>query len=196
MEPPASSDVTQLLRARQTDTPEVHERLWAEVYDDLRDIAHRQLRRGGAGHTLSTTALVHECYLRLVDQSSVDYEDRLHFFATAAQAMRHLLIDRARRRTAKKRGGDAPPPLDLDDLVVAAEDTDELFLSLDEALTQLSTRDARLGKVVEYRFFGGMQEKEIAALLGVSVRTVRRDWRKAKRWLARALPRELRPSVS
>ena len=192
MEP--QGDVTQLLHELR-DAPEasgkgVQERLWAEVYDELRRMAHGQLQGERSGHTLSTTALVHECYLKLTDQTRTDWEDRLHFFATAARVMRHLLVDYARRRNAQKRGAGALH-LNLDDATVSADASAELFLALDEALTQLSRRDERLSRVVEYRFFGGMQEKEIATLLDVSPRTVRRDWRKAKGWLTRALPDEV-----
>ena len=196
MEP--QGDVTQLLHdlrdASESSGRGAQERLWAEVYDELRRMAHRQLRGERPGHTLSTTALVHECYLKLTDQTRTDWEDRLHFFATAARVMRHLLVDYARRRNAQKRG-DGALHLNLDDATVSADASAELFLALDEALTQLSRRDERLSRVVEYRFFGGMQEKEIAALLDVSPRTVRRDWRKAKGWLTRALPDEVKQQV-
>lgn len=194
-------DVTQLLHdlrgasAADLPTADARERLWAEVYDELRQMAHRQLQSERDGHTLSTTALVHECYLSLTDQTHTAWQDRLHFFATAAQVMRRLLVDYARRRNAQKRGGKAVH-LDLDAATVSADVSADLFLALDEALTRLSERDERLGRVVEYRFFGGMQEKEIADLLDLSERTVRRDWRKAKGWLARALPDDVRPSVS
>ena len=188
-------DVTQLLQARRAGDDEASERLWAEVYDRLRRMAHRQLQHERPGHTLSTTDLVHECYLKIIDQTRTGYQDRLHFFATAAQVMRRLLVDHARQRQAQKRGGDAPH-LALDEAFVSADASAELFLALDEALTQLSERDERLGRVVECRFFGGMKEKEIAALLDLSKRTVRRDWRKAKAWLSRALPDEAEQHVA
>jgi len=190
----AAGDVTRLLQARRAGDDEAGERLWGEVYDRLRRIAHHRLQRERDAPPLSTTDLVHECYLKLIDQTRTGWQDRLHFFATAARAMRHLLIDHARRRNAQKRGGDAPH-LDLEEATVSAEASADLFLALDEALRRLSERDERLGRVVEYRFFGGMQEQEIADLLDLSKRTVRRDWRKAKGWLARAMPDEVQQHV-
>ena len=180
------SNVTQLLVDFQEVNKTAADRLWAEVYDELRRIAHHRLRRERANHTLSTTALVHEAYLKLINQSEVEWEDRLHFFAMSSRIMRNILVDYARRRTAQKRGGNSPH-LRLDDAIISADMSAEVFLALDEALKQLTELDERLGRVVEYRFFGGLQEKEIATLLGVSKRTVRRDWRKARAWLGRAL---------
>lgn len=184
-----ASDVTQLLVDFQEGDDAAAHQLWAEVYDELRRIAHHRLRREREGHTLSTTALVHEAYLKLIDQAQVEWENRLHFFAMSSRIMRNILIDYARRRNAQKRGG-GRPHLRLDDAAISADMSARVFLALDEALKQLTKIDERLGQVVEYRFFGGMQEKEIADLLGVSKRTVRRDWRKAKAWLARALAEE------
>lgn len=181
-----SGDVTQLLVDFQEGDPEAANRLWSEVYDELRRMAHHKLRHERQGHTMSTTALVHEAYLKLVDQTRVEWEDRLHFFAMSSRIMRNILIDYARRRSAQKRGGNAPH-INLDDAIVSADMSAQVFLALDDALKQLTSIDERLGRVVEYRFFGGMQEKEIAEVLGISKRTVRRDWRKAKAWLARAL---------
>ncbi len=180
------ANVTQLLVEFQEGNPEAADQLWAEVYDELRRIARYKLRHERQSHTMSTTALVHEAYLKLVDQSQVEWEDRLHFFAMSSRIMRNILIDYARRRSAQKRGGDRPH-VQLDDAIISAEKSAHVFLALDEALKRLTELDERLGRVVEYRFFGGMQEKEIAELLGVSKRTVRRDWRKAKGWLSRAL---------
>ena len=179
-------EITQLLLDVQAGDKEASERLWRAVYDKLRRIARHRLRGERAGHTLDTTDLVHEAYLKLVDQTRVEWQDRVHFLAMAARVMRNILIDYARRRNAQKRGGGAPH-LALDHVTVSAEDSAEMFLALDEALDELTENDERLGRVVEYRFFGGMTEEEIAAALGVSKRTVRRDWRKAKAWLARAI---------
>lgn len=190
-----ATDVTQLLVDFQEGDPTAADRLWSEVYDELRRIAHHKLRHERQSHTMSTTALVHEAYLKLVDQSQVEWQDRLHFFAMSSRIMRNILIDYARRRNAQKRGGDRPH-LQLDDAIISAEKSAHVFLALDEALKQLAEVDERLGRVVEYRFFGGMQEKEIAELLGVSKRTVRRDWRKAKAWLSRALAEDSTASPS
>ncbi len=178
--------VTQLLMEFQEGDSDVSDQLWSEVYDSLRAVARNRLRGERSDHTLSTTALVHEAYLKIIDQTQVEWQDRIHFFAMASRIMRNILIDYARRRKAQKRGGDAPH-VPLDDAIVSADASAEMFLALDEALSQLAKLDERLARVVEYRFFGGMQEKEIAELLDISPRTVRRDWRKAKGWLSRAL---------
>lgn len=156
------------------------------VYEDLRRVAHRQLGRERADHTLSTTALVHEAYLRLVDQTRARWVDRAHFFAVAAGVMRRILVDYARRYRAAKRGGDAQH-LDLDNVEVSLEQRSEMLIGLDEALGRLAELNPRLSQVVEYRFFGGMTEEETAEALGVTDRTVRRDWIKAKAWLSREL---------
>lgn len=182
-----TANVTQLLQKFQNGNQKAAEQLWSEVYDELRHIAHHKLASERDDHTLSTTELVHECYLKLVDQTQVHWTSRLHFFAMASRVMRNILIDYARRRTAQKRGGGAPH-LSLADVNVASEQmTADLFLALDSALDQLEELDERLVRVVECRFFGGMKEKEIAELMDLSPRTIRRDWRKAKGWLARAL---------
>jgi RNA polymerase sigma factor (TIGR02999 family) len=163
------------------------------VYDELRAIARRQLLRERDSHTLNTTALVHEAYLRLVNQRHAHWLDRAQFFAIAARVMRRILIDYARRHRAEKRGGrDLRVPIDgLDtrEEIQLAEvgERAELLMSLDDALTSLATIDERLARVVECRFFGGLTEEETAAALGVTARTVRRDWVKAKEWLRGAL---------
>jgi RNA polymerase sigma factor (TIGR02999 family) len=162
------------------------------VYAELRRVAHRQLAVEPDGHTLSTTALVHEAYLRLADQTRVEWTSRAQFFGLAARAMRRVLVDYARRHQAARRGGPQQRPVALDDaeadadaLTVAARG-DEL-IALDEALERLSTLDARLARVVECRFFGGLTEVETAEALGVSQRTVASDWLMAKGWLYQAL---------
>ena len=156
------------------------------VYDELRRVAHRQLGRERPGHTLSTTALVHEAYLRLVDQTRARWVDRAHFFAVASGVMRRILVDYARRFRAAKRGGDAQR-VDLDLAEVSLDQRSEMLIDLDEALGRLAELNPRLSQVVEYRFFGGMTEEETAEALGVTDRTVRRDWIKAKAWLSREL---------
>ncbi len=156
------------------------------IYDELHRIAHRLLSRERADHTFSTTALVHEAYFKLVDQDRVQWQDRAHFCAIAAQAMRRILVDYARRRKAKKRGG-THPHLSLDENTVAIDQQAGLVLSLDSALNRLKTLNERLAQVVDLRFFGGLTEEEMAEVLGVSPRTVRRDWVKARAWLYREL---------
>jgi RNA polymerase sigma factor (TIGR02999 family) len=180
------ASVTRLLAAARGGDATAQERLYALVYDDLRRIAHRQLGASAPGDgTLQTTALVHEAYLRLArHQRESAIADRVHFFALAARAMRQILIDGARRRRAEKRGGGVKP-IDLDALPIAvpvltaAED----LLALDVALTQLETQDPRLGQLVECHFYGGMNFEEIGSLQGLSERTVKRDWRKARAFL-------------
>lgn len=156
------------------------------TYQELRAIAHRRLVARGHGGTLSTTALVHEAYLKLVDQSRSGWNDRAHFLALASLAMRHVLVDRARERHALKRGGEHRQ-VTLNDDVLPAEDQADILLQIDEALDQLAKFDPRLAKVVECRFFGGLTEADTAEALGVTVRTVQRDWVKARVLLQHAL---------
>lgn len=170
-----------LVRVREGDEGAFNEIL-PYVYGELKQIAHRQLQRERSGHTLSTTALVHEAYLRLLGHENVEWQDRAHFRAVAAQAMRRILVDYARRRYAQKRGG-RKQPLTLDEKAIAVEAQAEMLVTLDQAMTRLEALNARLCRVVEYRFFGGLTEVEIASVLDVSDRTVRRDWVKARAWL-------------
>ena len=156
------------------------------LYNELRAIAHRQLALRAPGGTLSTTALVHEAYLKLVDQSHADWRDRAHFLAVASLAMRHVLVDRAKARSAQKRGGDRKR-ITLDDAHIAVDDQPDALLQLDEAMNRLAQLQPRLARVVECRFFGGLTEEEIAEALGVTVRTVQRDWAKARMLLQRSL---------
>lgn len=156
------------------------------IYEELRDLARRHLVREDTGHTLNTTALVHEAYVRLVDVERVQWQDRTHFFAVASRVMRRVLIEYARARKRDKRGGgQVPLPLEERDLPVEAN-LDEL-LALDEALTRLEARKERHCRVVEHRFFAGLTVEETAQALGVSVATVKLDWRLARAWLNREL---------
>jgi RNA polymerase sigma factor (TIGR02999 family) len=160
--------------------------LVATAYEELRAIAHARLAWRGAGGTLSTTALVHEAYLKLANRSPSAWRDRAHFFAVASLAMRHVLVDFAKARVALKRGG-ARRRITLDDDAIAVDDQADALLQLDDALARLAAREPRLAKVVELRFFGGLAEDEIAESLGVTVRTVRRDWVKARVMLRHVL---------
>ena len=187
-----TEDITALLAEVRQGLPEADERLYDHVYDALHAIAHRQLRKRSAGQTLRTTALVHEAYLRLVDQTRAQWNDRVHFFAVAALAIRHILVNYARRKRAQKRGG-GWHRLDLDEAALAPEERADVLLALDEALDDLAALDERLSRVVVLRFFGGMTEEEIARADGVSARTVRRDWHKAKAFLAHALTADAPP---
>jgi RNA polymerase sigma factor (TIGR02999 family) len=156
------------------------------VYDELRAIAHRRLAARKSNGTLVTTGLVHEAYLKLVDQSSAEWRDRAHFLALASVAMRHVLIDRAKGRTALKRGG-VRRRVTLDDAIASVDDQAESLLEIDDALDRLARIEPRLARVVECRFYGGLTEEEIAEALGVTVRTVERDWAKARMLLRHAL---------
>ncbi len=189
----ARHDVTSLLVAWRSGESAAAERLFGAIYDDLRRVARHHLARERSGHTLDTTALVHEAYLRLVDQTRVDWAHRAQFFAVASRVMRRILVDHARRRRAAKRGGVRQPvsleALDAGDLrdgTLAAERAGTL-VAVDEALTRLAAEQDRLARVVECRFFGGLSDAETGAVLGVTERTVQRDWAKAKEWLYREL---------
>lgn len=179
-------DTTQLLLAARAGDRESLDRLFTHVYGELRRIAHQRLLRHRPGQTLDTTALVHELYLRFVDQERTGWQDRAHFFALASRAMRCVLVDYARARSARKRGGgvaDVP----LDEVEVAANERASDLLALTEALERLSGLDPRLGEVVEYRFFGGLTFDEIAEATGRSVPTLKRDWARARVWLHRSM---------
>lgn len=185
----SQGDVTLLLRAVRGGEREALDRLLPLVYEELRAVAGRQLRRERPDHTLHATALVHEAYVKLAGGSGVEAADRAHFLAIAARAMRQVLVDHARRRMAAKRGGDWAVTT-LSDGHDAVDFRPEEMLALDRALDGLEPRQRQ---VVEYRFFAGMEESEIAAVLNVSERTVRRDWVKARAWLYRELYPEAGP---
>jgi RNA polymerase sigma factor (TIGR02999 family) len=174
--------VSEALLAYRQGTPGGFDRLVTLVYDDLRRIARRQLGRLRPGQTINSTGLVHEAYLKMVDQSRVSLQDRSHFFAVSARAMRQILVDHARRRGRRKRGGD-PQPTTLDDAMTPIAADAERILLIHDALDRLTAVDARLTQVVECRFFAGYSEDETAEILGVSARTVRRDWMRARAWL-------------
>lgn len=168
------------------DDGESLQQLAAVAYDELRTIAHARLAARGRGGTLSTTGLVHEVYLKLVDRSGARWRDRGHFFAVASLAMRHVLVDLAKARATLKRGGERRR-VSLDDDLIAVDDQADALLQLDDALAQLERLEPRLARVVELRFFGGLTEEEIAQSLNVTVRTVRRDWVKARVMLRQLL---------
>jgi RNA polymerase sigma factor (TIGR02999 family) len=156
------------------------------VYGELKRLAHRHLSKERSGHTLNTTALVHEAYLKLVNGARVQLRDRAHFFALASRAMRHILIDYARTRKREKRGGGIAP-VTLDDHVHISVHQMEDLIDLDDALTKLEVVNERQCRVVEYRFFGGMSVEETAEALGVSRGSVKRDWKIARAWLNQEL---------
>jgi len=186
--------ITEVLCALRNGAPDAMDRLAPLVYERLRRIAHRQLRAEPMGHTLSTTALVHEAYLKLVDQTRAEWQDRGHFFAVASGAMRRILVDYARRYRAARRGGgeDGAPvrPISLDDTEIPVAERADALVALDEALERLGEFDERQARVVECRFFGGLTEEETAAALGISQRTVAREWVTARGWLFQELRRD------
>ena len=180
---PAPTDILAELRSGRQESLD---RLVPVVYNELRTIAHRHLATMGRSATLQTTALVHEAYLKLVDQSRGGWKDRAHFFALASLSMRHILVDQAKARVAFKRGGERRQ-ITLDDTEIGAGDQPEALLQLNDAMDRLAETQPRLARVVECRFFGGLTEEEIAEVLGLTVRTVQRDWAKARMLLRRAL---------
>ncbi len=182
-------DVTQILHDWSSGDAHAAERLMPLVYDELRRLARGFLSRERDSHTLQPTALVNEAYLRLVDQTRVNWQSRAHFYGIASSMMRRVLIDHARAHATEKRGGGAIH-LSLDDLQVPLEQRASDFVALDEALEKLAQFDERKCKVVEMRFFAGLKDEEIAEVLGVTTRTVLRDWKKARLWLYRELSQE------
>jgi len=178
--------ITKLLIASSEGNDDAFDRLMPIVYDELRHMARGHMRKERVGHTLDTTALVHEAYLKLVDLNRIEYQNRGHFFAIAAQAMRHILVNHAHRRNAQKRGG-GQPDLSLDDVVVMSARQATQLLDVDDALRQLEALNARQSRVVECRFFAGLTIEETAEALDVSPATVKRDWAAARAWLNRTL---------
>jgi RNA polymerase sigma factor (TIGR02999 family) len=181
-----SAQVTNLLKAWSSGEEAALARLAEHVYPELRLIARRYLRNEAQGNTLQTTALVHEVYLRLVDVSRVDWQARAQFFSMAAQMMRRILVDAARARGSDKRGGRAVK-VNIEETAFLSPAPNPSLLALDDALTVFSEVAPRQAKVVELRYFGGLTEEEIVAVLKISARTVRRDWDLAKAWLSREL---------
>lgn len=185
----SDQEVTQLLVQLSAGNRTVVNALLPRVYDELHNLAQRQLYGERANHTLNATALVHEAYLNLVQQREANWQNRSHFMGVAAIAMRRILVNYAKARLAEKRGGGAAVATFNDDLVVRESKAEEL-VALDEALTRLEGLDERQAKVVTLKYFGGLSQEEIAAALQISVPTVGRDWRFAKAWLANELSDE------
>jgi len=181
-----SADLTALLAEAQAGDRAAVDAILPLVYDQLEQMARRRLRGERDGHTLDTAALVHEAYLKLVDQTRADWKSRSHFLGVASLAMRRILVNYARDRRAAKRGGDAVA-VTLHDEAVGQDARSDDLLALDEALDRLAAHDERSSRVVEMWFFGGLEQAEIAEVLGVSEKTVRRDWQTAKAWLSHAL---------
>jgi len=180
-------EVTQLLAAWSDGDRSALEKLLPLVADELHRLAHRYMNREREGHTLQTTALVNEAYLKLIDQRNVHWQNRAHFFGIAAQIMRRILIDHARKHLGAQRGGGKI--ISLDEVAVVSDERASELVALDDALTSLAKVDERKGRVVELRFFGGLSVEEIAEVLAVSPDTITRDWRRAKAFLRRELSR-------
>jgi RNA polymerase sigma factor (TIGR02999 family) len=181
-----SHNITHLLKEWSAGDQRALDRLTPLVYVELRQLATRFMRRERPGHTLQTTALIHEAYLRLIDANDVHWQGRAHFFAIAANIMRRILVEHARRRNADKRGGSIVR-LPLDETLAVADETDVDLLAIDEALDRLATVDPQQARIVELRFFSGLSVEETAAALGVSPKTVKRDWSVARAWLRREI---------
>ncbi len=181
-----NNDITLLLNRLQDNDSGLIEQIYPLIYDNLRNEAHHQLRRERVGHTLQTTALVHEAYLKLVDQDKASFHNRNHFLAIAALAMRRILISYARKKSAEKRGRNEPAVTFIDGMAPYDAKISEM-IDLDAALDKLEKLDEHQAKVVQYRFFGGMNYKEIADVLGGTEHSVRYDWRVARAWLKREL---------
>ena len=182
----APSEITRLLVDWSNGSQAALDELLPLVYDELHRLAGSYMRRERPDHTLRTTALVHEAYLKLVDQPHVRWQTRVHFFAAAAQVMRHILVDHARARRRAKRG-DGAPQLSLDEAVILSDERAEELLAVNDALISLTAADPRKSRVFELRYFGGMSVDEAAEALNVSTATVTRDWRMAKAWLRREM---------
>ena len=180
------SELTNLLDDWKHGDPSALEKLTPLIYDELRRIAHRYARRERNGHTLQTTALINEAYVRLAGHDSPDWQNRQHFFAVTAQVMRHVLIDHARRRRALKYGAGAQQ-VSLSEAEAMTNERATELIALDDALAELAVLDSRKSEVVQLRYFGGLSLEETAEALGVSLMTVRRDWRAAKAWLYKAV---------
>jgi RNA polymerase sigma factor (TIGR02999 family) len=182
--PPSVEPITELVAAARQGDRHAADRLYSSVYDELRRLGKRQRLRLGASETLNTTSVVHEAFLRLTAASRLDIADRGHFWAVTARAMRAVIVDAARRRLARKRGGDlAIDPISDDVLAEHPERSPEEILAVEDAMGRLENLDPRLAKVVELRFWAGLSEPEAAEVLGMSDRTLRRDWRRARAFL-------------
>lgn len=185
--PDDAGDVTRLLRQLRAGRPEAAEQLVPLIYAELRRIAGAQMANERRGHTLQATAVVHEAYLRLAGEQDIEWQNRAHFFGIAARTMRRVLLDYARQRHAGKRGGRDARKVKMDAELLVADDRLEEVVAIDEVLTRLSAMDEEQGRIVELRFFAGLNVEETAEAMGLSPSTVKREWRLAKAWLDREL---------
>lgn len=191
---PSPQEVTGLLIAWSKGDQAAFDRLLPLIYNELRQMARRYMARRQPGHTLQTTALIHEAYLKLVEPRDKQWQNRAHFFGVAALAMRHILVDYARAKQTERHGGGAPT-ISLDEALTIAQERTAELVALDDALQELAKLDPRKSQMVELRFFGGLNIEETAVALGISAPTVRREWRSARAWLYRAISEGL-PSCS
>lgn len=189
MTEPSSHEVTQLLLAWRAGEAEALEQLTPLVYAELHRLAARYMRREQPDHTLQASALVNEAFVRLIEHPQINWQNRAHFFGLAAQMMRHILLDYARTRTRAKRGGGAQQ-VELDETAIVSEPRAKELIALDDALTDLAAFDARKCQLVELRFFGGLSNEEVAEVMGMSLRTVEREWQRAKIWLHHAISKK------
>lgn len=185
----AKSDITQLLQNISEGDKKSYNKLFSIIYDELKNIANNQLNIQFSDHTLSKTDLVHEAYLKLIDQDQINANDRTHFYAIAARTMRHLLVDYARKKKAQKRGGKQHPISLNEDIIHIKEHADQI-IGMDDCLNLLMELDERIGKIVELRFYAGFSIEETASMLKLSTSTVNRDWAKARGWLYQCLKNE------
>lgn len=183
-------EITQMLLELTDGNKEVVNQILPHIYDELRRLAGSYLRRERSDHTLQPTALVHEAYMKLIDQNRVKWQNRAHFFGIAAQVMRRILMDHARKHTAEKRGGDAEVLPIEEEILIVSEDRSSNLIALNDALDELAKMDPDKAKIVELRYFGGLSIEETAEVMGVSVPTVNRHWKMAKTWLYSQLVNE------
>jgi RNA polymerase sigma factor (TIGR02999 family) len=185
--PEGDGEVTRLLVQLRVGNQDVAGQLVPLIYNELRRIAGAQMRRERPGHTLQATAVVHEAYIRLAGEQEIEWQSRAHFFGIAAKVMRQVLLDHARQRHAHKRGGEGAHKVDIDAELLVADDRLEDVVALDEILQRLTAIDPEQGRIVELRFFAGLNVEETAEVMGISPRTVKREWRLARAWLDREL---------
>jgi RNA polymerase sigma factor (TIGR02999 family) len=190
MTAPSREEVTRLLIEWNSGNKEALDKLMPAVYEELRRLPHHYMRHERPGQTLQTTALVNEAYIRLADYKKMGWQGRAHFFAVAAQVMRRILVERARKHHSAKRGGD-PQQVSLDEAATVSRQRLEEVMAVENALTSLEALDPRRGRIVELRFYGGLSVEETAEVLGISAPTVKREWRAAKAWLRRAVSEEI-----
>lgn len=185
--PDTGDDVTRLLGQLSAGNQDVADKLVPLIYDELRRIAGAQMRGERSSHTLQATAVVHEAYMRMAGEQKIEWQSRAHFFAIAAKTMRRVLLDYARQRHAERRGGDGARKVDIDAELLIADDRLEDVVAMDRVLARLTEMDPEQGRMVELRFFAGLNVEETAEAMGISPRTVKREWRLAKAWLHREL---------